>query len=845
MPSRLALFASRRPTLSIFAASLALSFLALADLAPEAAASSVPDLTEQPSLVRVRFAPGQSMATLMEQGFDVIEGRKHECLVLVWPGDAERMTALGNATELVDAQPGRTAAARSRAELSQRPSRQRSSGPSGFSAPPFGSGSLAGFWTLAEVKAQLDDWVANDADDVVAAQVDSIGRTVQNRPVWGLMLGKSVPPPDTRPVAYFNSLTHAREPEGMQALMYFVQDLLSKYGTDATATYLLDNRRIYVVPVVNPDGYLYNESVYTSSGGSSFGFWRKNLRDNNNNFIVDNSDGVDLNRNYSFHWGPGGSSGSMSAGDYRGPSAFSEWETQAQRNKVAELTPNSSISFHTYSDLFIHPYNWTTAATPDSLKFYEWSDDLSLGTGYQAGQGPRLLYPATGEYTDWCYGDITTKPRVWAWTPEVGNPSDDFWPPPSRIIPLAEENLGACYYVASIAGPYPRLERFTIVEGALNAGHLARINVRARNKGILATPGGSLTATLVSLSAGALVTDGNTSYAPLGSLLSGDPLDDGFQVAADDTVTPGRLLMFQMDFAGPDGFLARDTVEVRCGTPTVLLSDDASSGMGNWIPGSWTTENLDPSHPGPYFVDSFNGTYAQSANNSMRLAATLDLSPGVHAVLTCEAKWEFENDYDCGLIEASFDGSNWGRLWGTGASLGKSFGGTVQPSGPVFSGSRHLWAPLESDLSSFADPIGTSVRFRFRVLSDVGAEYDGFKIDEVKILVYDPAAQPEPVAVGDAPGASLLEFAAPRPNPARDRVTFSYAVPEAGTVRLEVFDVQGRRCWAKTQEVSRPDRFVLGWNLRDGGGRVLAPGVYTASLSGSAGRVIRRFAIVR
>ena len=78
--------------------------------------------------------------------------------------------------------------------------------------------------------------------------------------------------PDTRPVAFYNALTHAREPEGMQALFYFVDDLLSKYGSDPTATYLLDQRRIYICPVVNPDGYVYSWTTER--------FWRKNRRDN-------------------------------------------------------------------------------------------------------------------------------------------------------------------------------------------------------------------------------------------------------------------------------------------------------------------------------------------------------------------------------------------------------------------------------------------------------------------------------------------------------------------------------------------------------------------------------------
>ena len=55
------------------------------------------------------------------------------------------------------------------------------------------------------------------------------------------------------------------------------------------------------MPVVNPDGYEFNHRIYDST--ATFGFWRKNLRDNNGNHVTDSGDGVDLNRNYGYQWG--------------------------------------------------------------------------------------------------------------------------------------------------------------------------------------------------------------------------------------------------------------------------------------------------------------------------------------------------------------------------------------------------------------------------------------------------------------------------------------------------------------------------------------------------------------
>src|SRR5439155_1420262 len=54
------------------------------------------------------------------------------------------------------------------------------------SLPPFGAGSMGGYWTAAEIKTKLDQLVANDAQDLVADKVDTVGYSREGRPIWGL-----------------------------------------------------------------------------------------------------------------------------------------------------------------------------------------------------------------------------------------------------------------------------------------------------------------------------------------------------------------------------------------------------------------------------------------------------------------------------------------------------------------------------------------------------------------------------------------------------------------------------------------------------------------------------------
>ena len=92
--------------------------------------------------------------------------------------------------------------------------------------------------------------------------------------------------------------------------------LLEGYNSDEELTYLVNNREMYFVPVVNPDGYVYNQTTNPLGGG----LWRKNRSVNSGNCM-----GVDLNRNFSFEWGnPFGSSFDPCDNTYRGTEAFSE-----------------------------------------------------------------------------------------------------------------------------------------------------------------------------------------------------------------------------------------------------------------------------------------------------------------------------------------------------------------------------------------------------------------------------------------------------------------------------------------------------------------------------------------
>ena len=48
-----------------------------------------------------------------------------------------------------------------------------------------------------------------------------------------------------------------------------------------------------------------------------------------------------------------------------------------------------------------------------------------------------------------------------------------------------------------------------------------------------------------------------------------------------------------------------------------------------------------------------------------------------------------------------------------------------------------MWRPERVDLSAFAGPTSTTAKFRFRTLSDASANFDGFRIDSVRIVTFN------------------------------------------------------------------------------------------------------------
>lgn len=334
---------------------------------------------------------------------------------------------------------------------------------------------MGGYHTYDETVVALDS-IHNEHPTITTAKIN-IGTTIQGRTIWAMKISDNPEVDEDEPEVYYCGLIHAREPITIEVLLYFMRYLTNNYGTDPVVTDIVDNRELWFVPIINPDGYVRNQTTNPNGGGT----WRKNRRNNGNGTY-----GIDLNRNFGYKWGYDniGSSGTPGSETYRGSAPFSEPETQALRDFINAHDFVTALNYHSYSNLLIYPWGYEEQFPEDFWIYKEIGDSIVAYNGYISAPSWITLYSTNGDADDWDYGDWTGRKKIISYTPEVGDDFDGFWPPSYRILPLCQENLGPNLYIAEKAGElYNRPYRFfetqpNFIDTALVSGDSLVLNLR-------------------------------------------------------------------------------------------------------------------------------------------------------------------------------------------------------------------------------------------------------------------------------------------------------------------------------------------------------------------------------
>ncbi|TXL88377.1 M14 family metallopeptidase [Streptomyces sp. IB2014 016-6] len=403
------------------AATLA-AMLALAVAVPFTAEAAPPDPKAAPESpvaaeerVRQYEIPGvadvMGRTALASSGVSVDEAGERSTVVSATDTQARQLRAEGYRLDVLPGPPART---------------------NGRAAEPLDFPSAdSRYHNYAEMNAEINQRIAAHPN-LISKRV--IGKSYEGRDIIAVKISDNVATDENEPEVLFTHHQHAREHLTVEMALYLIRELGDTYGTDPRVTNALDNREIWIVPDVNPDGGEYDIAT------GSYRSWRLNRQPNSGSSAI----GTDLNRNWAFQWGCcGGSSGTPGSETYRGARAESAPEVKVvadfARSRVVggKQQLKAAIDFHTYSELVLWPYGYTRADTApgmtidDRNAFAAVGGKMAASNGYTAEQASDL-YITDGSIDDWLWGNQ----KIFAYTFEMypGSAGGGGFYPPDEVI---------------------------------------------------------------------------------------------------------------------------------------------------------------------------------------------------------------------------------------------------------------------------------------------------------------------------------------------------------------------------------------------------------------------------
>jgi len=261
-----------------------------------------------------------------------------------------------------------------------------------------------GFYhTYDQVYAVLDSFVTNYP---TICRLDTIGLSVQGRAIWAMRVTDNPMVEENEPEIRLPGNMHGDEHIGTEVPLYFLRYLVENYASNSQVQALVNNREIWILPTINPDGKVANSRY--------------------------NANGVDLNRNYGYFWdGAGG-----------GSVPFSEIENQVMLQHLEENNVSLEYNYHSVAQYVNYPWDYHPADPVDSQyivtlsQIYADSANLTVINGY-------AWYQITGGLQDHTIG--TT--GALAWTIETDEPAGS-----AAIDQICYENRDALMEVCERAG---------------------------------------------------------------------------------------------------------------------------------------------------------------------------------------------------------------------------------------------------------------------------------------------------------------------------------------------------------------------------------------------------------
>ncbi|XP_059156652.1 carboxypeptidase B1-like [Physella acuta] len=212
---------------------------------------------------------------------------------------------------------------------------------------------------------------------------------------------------------FIDAGVHSREWISPAMTVEIIHRLAYNVENDNAVTALLNLFDWIIVPLVNPDGY-----VFTFQPGIENRLWRKSRSTMYSD--LPRCYGVDLNRNFGYEWNNSPQSGGSAdpcSGTFSGPRSFSEPESRNLQQLLLRYRDRIQgyLSFHSFGQFFLYPWGYSIdARLEDEHDLYQvalaFADTMKARNyQYNIGGSAKVLYPAAGGSDDYVRGSVGVK----------------------------------------------------------------------------------------------------------------------------------------------------------------------------------------------------------------------------------------------------------------------------------------------------------------------------------------------------------------------------------------------------------------------------------------------------
>lgn len=635
----------------------------------------------------------------------------------------------------------------------------------------FSLGSMGGYLTYQELLDELDA-MQTQFPNLITAKANISSFLTEGQPdnsttppiggngiKWVKISDNPNSSSEGEPQLLYTSIHHAREPASLSQLIFYMWYLLENYATNPEVQSIVDNTELYFVPVVNPDGYLYNEKTDPNGGG----FWRKNRK---------NGNGVDNNRNYDYHingdpnngsWGGPGSSSNPNSQTYHGTGPFSEAENQAMKWFVEQHDFVMAFNNHTSGQILFYPFAYADVATPDDELFQGVSAELVSQNGYFALRD----FPYAGESDDFMYGTVGTHNSIFSFTTEIGT---SFWPASNQIESICKNMMYLNLTAAKMTNNYASVED----TAAQYIGDTSTGEATFDIKRLGVAGSGDFTISLNPVSSNITSAGSPVIFTGM-QVLDEDSGNISYTLAAGTEA--GDAIIYELVIDN-GSYTTAITVNKYFGELISVFSDPGDSTTDNFDNNGWGTTSITFVSPSSSITDSPGADYPNNTDETITISDAVDLTDALGANVTFYAKWEIENNWDYTQFEVSIDGgNNWIPQCGRYTNEGSTNAG--QPTGePLYDGFQNDWVLEEIDLSDY---LGSTILVRFHLVSDGGLRADGFYFDDLTINIVEESV----LTTNDL---ATSEFVA-HPNPVQDLLNITTALEN---YTIELYTIHGQ-----------------------------------------------------